>query len=205
MGQVLHGSAKTTHAIRAAIQRSKAPLKDLAARYGLNQKTVAKWRSAPSSMMFRLVPKPLVRLSCRQRKRRSLSPSASTRFCHWMTAFTPCRQRFLALLGRLCIDASNATASAGCRRSQARRPPRSRSNRIQLATSTSTSPRSAQRRARSKFAFAQLYEAASVKTAARVKGRDASDEFFYLTGPDMGVRQCRAGCDLSFYSAACPE
>jgi len=44
MGQVLHGSATTTHAVRAAIQRSKAPLKDLAARYGLNLKTVAKWR-----------------------------------------------------------------------------------------------------------------------------------------------------------------
>ena len=44
MGQILHGSATTTHAIRAAIQRSKAPLKDLAARYGLNRKTVAKWR-----------------------------------------------------------------------------------------------------------------------------------------------------------------
>ena len=44
MGQVLHGGATTTHAIRAAIQRSKAPLKELAARYGLNQKTVAKWR-----------------------------------------------------------------------------------------------------------------------------------------------------------------
>ena len=44
MGQVLHGSATTTHAVRTAIQRSKAPLKDLAAQYGLNQKTVAKWR-----------------------------------------------------------------------------------------------------------------------------------------------------------------
>lgn len=44
MGQVLHGSATTTHAVRAAIQRSKAPLKELAARYGLNHKTVAKWR-----------------------------------------------------------------------------------------------------------------------------------------------------------------
>jgi len=44
MGQVLHGSATTTHAIRTAIQRSKAPLKDLAVQYGLNQKTVAKWR-----------------------------------------------------------------------------------------------------------------------------------------------------------------
>lgn len=44
MGQILHGSATTTHAIRAAIQRSKAPLKELAAKYGLNRKTVAKWR-----------------------------------------------------------------------------------------------------------------------------------------------------------------
>ena len=44
MGQILHGSAATTHAVRAAIQRSKAPLKELAARYGLNPKTVSKWR-----------------------------------------------------------------------------------------------------------------------------------------------------------------
>jgi hypothetical protein len=44
MGQILRGSATTTHAIRAAIQRSKAPLKELAAQYGLNHKTVAKWR-----------------------------------------------------------------------------------------------------------------------------------------------------------------
>jgi hypothetical protein len=44
MGQIRHGSATTTHAVRAAIQRSKAPLKELAERHGLNQKTVAKWR-----------------------------------------------------------------------------------------------------------------------------------------------------------------
>jgi transposase InsO family protein len=44
MGQILHGSAATTHVVRAAIQRSKAPLKELAARHGLNPKTVAKWR-----------------------------------------------------------------------------------------------------------------------------------------------------------------
>jgi transposase-like protein len=44
MGQILHGSATTTYAVRTAIQRSKAPLKELAAQYGLNQKTVAKWR-----------------------------------------------------------------------------------------------------------------------------------------------------------------
>src|SRR3954468_17797217 len=44
MGQVLHGCATTTHAVRTGIQRSKAPLKELAARHGLNHKTVAKWR-----------------------------------------------------------------------------------------------------------------------------------------------------------------
>jgi hypothetical protein len=44
MGQILHSSATTTHAIRAAIQRSTAPLKELSKRYGLNPKTVAKWK-----------------------------------------------------------------------------------------------------------------------------------------------------------------
>ena len=29
MGQILHGSAKTTHAVRAAIQRSKASIQEL--------------------------------------------------------------------------------------------------------------------------------------------------------------------------------
>ena len=45
MGQVLHGCATTTHAVRAAIQRSKAPVAELAAQHGLNRKTVMKWRA----------------------------------------------------------------------------------------------------------------------------------------------------------------
>jgi transposase InsO family protein len=44
MGQVLHGSATTTAAIRRAIQHSQESLRALATRYGINQKTVAKWR-----------------------------------------------------------------------------------------------------------------------------------------------------------------
>jgi len=44
MGQILHGSGKTTHAVRAAIQRSKTSIKELAGRYDLNPKTVMKWR-----------------------------------------------------------------------------------------------------------------------------------------------------------------
>lgn len=44
MGQILHGSATTTHAVRAAIQRSQAAVKELAGQYGLDPKTVAKWK-----------------------------------------------------------------------------------------------------------------------------------------------------------------
>ncbi|KTQ83945.1 transposase [Aureimonas ureilytica] len=44
MGQVRHGSATTTHAIRAAIQRSQASLAMLSREFGINPKTVAKWR-----------------------------------------------------------------------------------------------------------------------------------------------------------------
>src|SRR5207344_1741103 len=48
MGQVLHGSATTTEAIRRAIQHSQASLRSLARRYGINQKTVAKWKRRSS-------------------------------------------------------------------------------------------------------------------------------------------------------------
>jgi transposase-like protein len=44
MGQILHGCAATTHAVRAAIQRSQASIAELSRTYGLNPKTVAKWR-----------------------------------------------------------------------------------------------------------------------------------------------------------------
>ena len=58
MGQVLHGGATTTHAVRTAIQRSKAPLKELAARYGLNHKTVAKWHKRAFVNHAPMGPKP---------------------------------------------------------------------------------------------------------------------------------------------------
>src|SRR4051812_37098573 len=48
MGQVHHGSATTTAAIRRAIQHSEASLRTLAKRYGINPKTVAKWKRRTS-------------------------------------------------------------------------------------------------------------------------------------------------------------
>ncbi len=44
MGQILHGCATTTAALRRAIQNSQESLKQLASRYHINAKTVAKWR-----------------------------------------------------------------------------------------------------------------------------------------------------------------
>jgi transposase-like protein len=48
MGQVLHGSATTTEAVRRAIQHSQESLIALSKRYGINPKTVAKWRRRPN-------------------------------------------------------------------------------------------------------------------------------------------------------------
>jgi transposase InsO family protein len=48
MGQVLHGSATTTEAVRRAIQHSQESLRALATRYGVNPKTIFKWRKRSS-------------------------------------------------------------------------------------------------------------------------------------------------------------
>jgi len=44
MGQILHGCARTTAAVRRAIQNSQESLNRLAERYDINPKTVAKWK-----------------------------------------------------------------------------------------------------------------------------------------------------------------
>ncbi len=49
MGQVHHGCATTTAAVRRAIQHSQASLRQLAQRYGINPKTVAKWKKRSST------------------------------------------------------------------------------------------------------------------------------------------------------------
>jgi transposase-like protein len=48
MGQVLHGSARTTTAVRRAIQHRQESLRALARRHGVNPKTIAKWKKRSS-------------------------------------------------------------------------------------------------------------------------------------------------------------
>lgn len=45
MGQILHGTATTTHRIRKEIQTSQEKIKVLAKRYNVNVKTVSKWKT----------------------------------------------------------------------------------------------------------------------------------------------------------------
>jgi transposase InsO family protein len=44
MGQLLHGSARTTAVVRRAIQQSQESIAKLADRYDVNPKTIAKWK-----------------------------------------------------------------------------------------------------------------------------------------------------------------
>src|ERR687890_1082969 len=57
MGQVHHGGATTTAAVRRAIQHSQESLRVLARRHGINPKAVAKWKKRPSVQDERTGPK----------------------------------------------------------------------------------------------------------------------------------------------------
>jgi transposase-like protein len=57
MGQVHHGGATTTAAVRRAIQQSQESLRALARRHGITPKTVAKWKKRTSVQDQRTGPK----------------------------------------------------------------------------------------------------------------------------------------------------
>jgi transposase InsO family protein len=57
VGQLLHGSARTTAALRRTIQHSQESIARLAARYDLNAKTVAKWRRRTTVEDARMGPR----------------------------------------------------------------------------------------------------------------------------------------------------
>jgi transposase-like protein len=57
MGQVRHGCATTTHAVRAAIQRSQASLAQLSREFGIDPKTVSKWRKRATVEDLKTGPK----------------------------------------------------------------------------------------------------------------------------------------------------
>ena len=85
MASVLHGSARTTPRIRAELKAAKAPARLLASQYGLNVKTVLKWRGRVETTDAPMGPKPKSTVLTQPRKRSSLNSGAG-HYCHWMTS-----------------------------------------------------------------------------------------------------------------------
>jgi transposase-like protein len=95
MGQVRHGSATTTQAVRAALQRSQAALAQLSRELGINPKTVAKWRKRATVEDLKTGPKEprSTVLTGPGSGRQLLSRFGVTGCCRWTTASTPFNPR----------------------------------------------------------------------------------------------------------------
>ena len=93
MGQVLHGSATTTEAVRRAIQDSQESLRSLARRYGINPKTVAKWKKRSRLTICQRARENRGQRFSRLKTKRSSLPSGGTPCCRSMTASTPYSRR----------------------------------------------------------------------------------------------------------------
>jgi transposase-like protein len=57
MGQVLHGNATTTEAVRRAIQLRQESVRALTRRYGVSPTTIQKWRKRQSTADAPMGPK----------------------------------------------------------------------------------------------------------------------------------------------------
>ncbi len=86
MGQVLHGSATTTEAIRRAIQHSQASLRALRSATGSTGRRSPSGGSGPRSPTSARGRRIRVRRCCHVRTKRSSSPFVVIRSCHSMTA-----------------------------------------------------------------------------------------------------------------------
>src|SRR5918998_3984974 len=81
MAPGLHGSARTTPRVRAELQGSEESTRALAARYGLNPKTVAKWRGRTGTADAPMGPKrprSSVLTEAEEGPRQRLEPSSSS-------------------------------------------------------------------------------------------------------------------------------
>src|SRR4051795_4330190 len=124
MGQVLHGSARTTKPIRRAIQHSQASLRTLARRHGVNPKTVAKWSKRTSAADRPTGPK--------QAKSTVLSPDQEAIIVafrrHTLLPLDDCLYALQATIPHLTRSSLHrcfsATASLACPRRRATSLPR---------------------------------------------------------------------------------
>jgi transposase-like protein len=138
MGQVLHGCATTTEAIRRAIQNSQESLRALSKRYGINPKTVAKWRKRGTVADLKTGPK--------EPTSTSLSPEDEAIIVafrkHTLLPLDDCLYALQAtiphLTAHLFIAAFSVTPSHGCRMWRTAKASNASSRPIQSAISIST-------------------------------------------------------------------
>ena len=149
MGEVLHGGATTTEAIRGAIQNSRKSVSKPSRRYGITRKTVAKWKRRTSTAASRPGP---------QEPRSTVPPveeetimvvSAATRSRLRTIALTPSSQQSRARAVGSHIDACGVTASADYPMSMATGQRTRHASAIGLAIATSTLPKRARPKASS--------------------------------------------------------
>lgn len=96
MGQVLHGSAKTTEAVRRAIQQSSESVAVLAEHYHLNKRTVAKWKGCSFTHDMPMGPKsPRSRVLTAEEEAICVAFRRHTLCSPWMIVSTRCRRPFL--------------------------------------------------------------------------------------------------------------
>ena len=81
MGQILRARARTTEEVRREIQHSKESLKVLSQRYGVNFKTILKWKHRDYVHESPMGAKILILQHLVARKKRSARHFASIRCC----------------------------------------------------------------------------------------------------------------------------
>ena len=116
MGQILHGSATTTEAIRRAIQRSQESLRALASATGSTTRRSPNGSRGPRSPIGSLGRRSRSRRSSRSRTRRSSSLSGDTHYCRSTIAFTRCAASDALLIASLPAASRHLAASRRRRR-----------------------------------------------------------------------------------------
>ena len=175
MGQVLHGSARTTEAVRRAIQLRQEGVRALAERYGVSPTTIQKWRKRETTTDAQMGPKEPRPTVLTPEEEAVIVAFRATRCCHSTIAFRACSRASRVSPDRRCTVVSKGTASAACPRSKATNPSAVSSPTTRSAILTTTSPKS-ERKGKlylfvaidrtSKFAFTRLEKEATRQSAA---------------------------------------
>ena len=95
MGQILHGTATTTHAIREKIQNAEESISELASLYNINPKTVHKWKRRESVEDLKCGRRPGQGSVLSEVDEVVIVETRARPCCRWMTSMTCCCRKYL--------------------------------------------------------------------------------------------------------------